>query len=264
MELIERHKLVKEWLADIKDFITSELGKERIIEQKNHWNDLVTDVDVLIENYLIKQIERYFPGELILGEETAATKIKMDQIKVEEEKIWVIDPLDGTLNFITKQKDYVVMIAYYERGVGQAGYIMDMNTYDIYHAFHNQGIYKNDQVFPLRNSDAQLYEGFVAFNSKVVYLEQYEKIRQIGRKCLGVRLTGSAGMEALNLLNQYTVAYLSSSLMPWDVGAAMILLKEAGLKYSDFEGKDLKLTGSSSVIYAYPSSFKEIHHHIKK
>lgn len=263
MELEKRHTLIKEWLAVIKDFIIKELNKERIIERKSHWNDLVTDVDILIENYLIKQIEIHFPGELILGEETADTRIAMNQINIEEERLWIIDPLDGTLNFITSQKDYAVLIAYYEKGIGQAGYIMDMNSYDVYHAFHNQGVYKNDQTFQLKNSDAKLYEGFVAFNSKVVYLERYEKIRQIGKKCLGVRGTGSAGLEAVNLLNQYTVAYLSSSLMPWDIGAATILLEEAGLKSSDFEGRDLKLTGSSSVIYAYPSSFNEIHHHLK-
>lgn len=262
MNLTRRHEFVKEWLADIRNFIESESDQDRVIQQKSRWNDLVTDVDVKVEHYLISQIEKHFPGELILGEETAETKIEMSKINIEAEKLWVIDPLDGTLNFITNQKDYAVMIAYYEYGVGQAGYIMDMNTYDIYHAFHNQGIYKNDQVFQLKNPDAHLHDGFVAFNSKVVFLDQYEKIRQIGRKCLGVRIIGSAGMEALNLLNQYTIAYLSSSLMPWDIGAANILLNEAGIKYSDFEGKDLTLTRSHSVIYAYPSSFEEIHDHI--
>lgn len=262
MELTNRHELVKEWLTDIRKFIENEADQERVIRQKSRWNDLVTDVDVKVEHYLIDQIERNFPGELILGEETSGKKIAMDKIDVEKEKLWVIDPLDGTLNFITKQKNYAVMIAYYEYGVGRAGYIMDMNTYDIYHAFHQQGLYKNDQVFQLKNPDAHLNEGFVAFNSKVVFLDQYEHIRQIGRKCLGIRIIGSAGMEVLHLLNQHTVAYLSSSLMPWDIGAGNILLEEAGLKYSDFEGEDLTLTGSNSVIYAYPSSFEEIHEHI--
>ncbi len=255
MDIEQRHQLILSWMDKIKTMI-SEVSQDHLeVKTKSSWKDLVSSTDWTIEHFLIEQIRQHFPAERIIAEES------FNQSKEERQNSsikWIIDPIDGTVNYVTKQKDFASMIAIYDGDQPEMAYIMDWNTLDLFYAFDQHGLYLNGQPYQKSSYEKSLSEGLLAFNSKIVQFECYHKWRQLAGHALGVRMIGSAGLEILSLLREETVAYLSSSLMPWDLAAGQLLLKEAGLTYSTFDQHPFDLSQANSVILAQPQAYKEI------
>ena len=107
------------WRLDKK--FRHSFGEPLKVDTKTSRNDLVTNVDKEIEQFFIAKIREQFPTHKIMGEEGFG-----DELTSMDGYVWLIDPIDGTLNFVKRQEDFGIMIALYKDGVGLLGYIYDV------------------------------------------------------------------------------------------------------------------------------------------
>ncbi len=261
MSLIEkRDTLIKEWLKAAAEDIEQALEEDLDIETKTSRTDLVTNMDRQIEERMVEQIKKHFPKDKIISEEGFGDDIRT--IDIQEETVWFLDPIDGTLNFVLQQENFAVMLAVYEKGIGQQAYIYDVKKEKLYWAIKDQGVYCNDQLLP-KIKNLPLEEGLFASNSMYLSDEQVALNAEITKRAMGVRTIGSAGIEATEVTKGSTVAYVSYGLKPWDVAPGLMMIQENGGVVTTFEGEAINLLQSNPTIMGTPAANEEIQKLIK-
>src|SRR6478672_10642307 len=128
------HNQIFELLNEIVPFIKSSLSETLMIETKSDRKDLVTNIDKKVQDFLIGKITEAYPAHMIVGEESPELKISDNR-----EHVWVIDPIDGTANFVKQHDHFCILLAYYENDIGKLGYIFDVMNHDLYYAMENKG-----------------------------------------------------------------------------------------------------------------------------
>jgi myo-inositol-1(or 4)-monophosphatase len=132
-------------------FIKQHLSDDLEISEKTHFDDLVTNVDREVQDQILTQIQSTFPGDSVLAEEN---DVRHD---ISDGNVWVLDPIDGTTNFIVQRDNFAVMLAYYEDGMWvKIGVILDVMNDNLYWG-DGTSAYKNETqihltVKPLRQS----------------------------------------------------------------------------------------------------------------
>ncbi|MDT1996478.1 inositol monophosphatase [Carnobacterium divergens] len=247
----KRHELIKGWILEAATMILKSLQEELTVEVKSHRNDLVTNMDKAVEVFLISKIQERFPTERIMGEEGFG-----NSFQDLEGTVWIIDPIDGTLNFIKQKRNFAIMIGVYHNGIGQMGYIYDVMEDEMYWAVKGQGAYCNDEKLPMVE-DTSLKEGLVAINSGMFATNRYHAA-EMGLASSGVRMVGSAGVETAHVVSGRLAAYLSYSLCPWDIAAGKVIAEEVGLVYKKLDGKEVDLLSKNGIIVATPKAYQEI------
>lgn len=248
----ERDTLIKKWIKEAAEDIKEALDSELDIETKSAPNDLVTNMDKKIEEDLTKKIREHFPEDHIIGEEGFG-----DDLEDLSGTVWFIDPIDGTLNFVLQQEKYAVMIGVYEDGVGQQGYIYNVADDKLYYAIKGQGAYCDDQQLT-EIPDLPLEEGMAAINTVIVTNEDFDLHRSIADKCMGIRMLGSAGIEAMELAKGNVVTYMASKLKPWDIAPGKVIIEELGGVVSQFNGEPVDLLNQNKTVFATKEAHKEI------
>ena len=251
-QLTKREQLIKEWIYEAAEISKLSFDHSINVEEKTNRTDLVTNIDKEIEHYFMNKINNHFPKERVLGEEGSGHDLT-DLNGV----VWVIDPIDGTLNFVKQQTDFAIMVSVYENGIGYLGYIYDVMKDELYSAIRNQGSYLNGEPIE-RVKDIPLREGLVAISHRLMASELNDEARKIGRASSGVRMVGSAGLETTRVATGKLVAYLGASLAPWDIGAGKVIAEELGLIYTQLNGKEIDMLKYNKTIAATPSAHKEI------
>ena len=251
-QLTKREQLIKEWIYEAAEISKLSFDHSINVEEKTNRTDLVTNIDKEIEQYFINKINKHFPKERILGEEGSGHDFT-DLNGV----VWVIDPIDGTLNFVKQQTDFAIMVSVYENGIGYLGYIYDVMKDELYSAIRNQGSYLNGKAIE-KVKDIPLKEGLVAISHRLMASELNDEARKIGRASSGVRMIGSAGLETTRVATGKLVAYLGASLAPWDIGAGKVIAEELGLIYTQLNGNEIDMLKYNKTIVATPLAHKEI------
>ena len=250
MEKSELIKQIKVWLREAARMIHEAPTKKLTIDEKTNRKDLVTNMDREIQSFLIDQVHLYNPEAKILAEEEG-----YNELENLDGQVFVIDPIDGTLNFVLEQENFCIMIGVYENGVGQLGFIYDVMKEVLYWGGKGLGVYMDEQPLP-KPHNLRLANGLLGVNG---YLLGYNRwnIRTIGEKSLGVRIYGCAGLEMIALLKGSHIGYIGN-LSPWDYAAGNVLLDELGMKYSGISGEKLKFKGREYYLGATPQAYKEI------
>lgn len=250
-QLAKRKKLITQWILEAGEIIRNSHGDSIQVEQKSNRNDLVTELDKQTEKTIISHIQQHFPGERIFAEESD-NKAVQDLSGI----VWIIDPIDGTLNFVKQKDHYAIMIAVYEDGIGQLGYIYDVEKDELYSATKGEGASCNGRPLAIL-PDTSLKDGLVAISS-CFFTRTNESVRKICLMSNGVRMIGSAGIESIYVSTGKVVAYIAASLAPWDMAAAKVIGAELGLVYSNHQGKEIDLLKKSPVIFATPRAHQKI------
>ena len=129
----------KKWIKEAGEMIKQSLNKTLSIQTKSNPNDLVTEMDQAIEQFFIRNIHETYPGHRIIGEEGFGDEVtKMDGI------VWLIDPIDGTVNFVHMQRNFAISIGIYEDGIGRIGLIYDVIRDELYHTIKGNGAFMNN------------------------------------------------------------------------------------------------------------------------
>jgi myo-inositol-1(or 4)-monophosphatase len=245
----------KQWTKEAGVKIRSSFSTTLNISTKSNANDLVTNIDRDIEKYFIEKIRAIFPEHRILGEEGFG-----DELDHSEGVVWLIDPIDGTLNFIHQQRNFAISVGIYENGIGMIGIIYDVVHDEMYCALKGKGAYINDQVIPeLRETNVN--KAIIGINASWAVENKridYRKIVPLIQASRGTRSYGSAALELVYVATGRIDAYISMRLAPWDFAAGVIILEELGGVASNILGEKLNILEKSSVFVAKPGLHQEI------
>jgi myo-inositol-1(or 4)-monophosphatase len=197
------------------------------------FNDFVTEVDLASEKEIIRVLKASYPEHNFYGEETG--------LSGNGDSVWIIDPLDGTTNFIHNFPQYCVSIAFQYKGDITHAVIYDPNRNHLFTASKGQGAFINDRRLRVSKKaklqDALLGTGFPfkEFSHLPAYINIFE---DLVRKTSGVRRPGAAALDLAYVAAGWFDGFWEIGLKPWDVAAGGLLIKEAGGIVSDFSRKD--------------------------
>jgi myo-inositol-1(or 4)-monophosphatase len=198
-------------------------------------NDFVTEVDHAAEAAVIETILTAYPGHAILAEESGRTHGAKHS-----DFLWIIDPLDGTTNFIHGLPVYCISIALSFRGKVEQAVVYDPTRNDLFYATKGRGAFLNDRRLRVsrrtRMSDALIGTGFPfrrGDNFKR-YVKMFEEVMQ---QCAGLRRPGAAALDLCYVAAGYYDAFFETGLQPWDVAAGSLIVTEAGGLIGNFTGE---------------------------
>ena len=205
------------------------------VVQKSH-NDFVTEVDRAAEQAIIEVLRAAYPDHAILAEESGASENLHD----ENENVWIIDPLDGTTNFIHGFPQYCVSIALQQKGQITQAVVYDPNRNDLFTASKGRGAFLNEKRIRVvrrdKLADALVGTGFPY--SDMSGLDEYiSMFRLMTQATAGLRRPGSAALDLAYVACGRLDGFFEKGLKPWDVAAGSLLITEAGGIVGTFEGE---------------------------
>ncbi len=216
------------------------------IKSKN-FNDFVSEVDVAAERAIIDTLKDAYPSHGFLGEESGSTSHQSDFI-------WIIDPLDGTTNFLHNFPQYCVSIALQHKGEITQAVIYEPNRNDLYTATKGRGAFLNDKRIRVSKCDklqeALIGTGFPFRDFK--YLDDYlNMFKSMIQKTTGIRRAGSAALDLAYVASGALDGFWEIGLSPWDIAAGGLLIQEAGGIVTDLSGQTGWLE-SGNILVASP------------
>jgi len=242
---------IKNWIYQASAIIKNEIKKnDLVIATKASRTDLVTNVDKMIQDFLIERIHRFDPAAKILGEENG-----QDKLTDFSGRVFVIDPIDGTMNFVLEKENFCIMIAVIEDNEEKLGFIYDVMKDVLLWGGPEVGVFKDEERLD-SPEDLSLEESLIGMNSSI-YRKNLYHLQDIVDRSMGVRMSGCAGVELINLMTGKRNAYISN-LAPWDYAAGKVMLEKLGFKVTNIEGGPLKFSHRERVIAATPATFSAI------
>lgn len=216
-------------------------------------NSLVSYVDQEAEKMLVEGLRVLTPDAGFLTEE----EVTQDELK---DWYWIIDPLDGTTNFMHGLPVYSISVALYHKQEAQFGVVYELGRKELFHALKEGGAFCNDQPIQVAQ-EAQLKNTLLAtgfpyydFSGVPGFLELLAFYMKNTR---GIRRMGSAAVDLAYVAAGRFDAFYEYGLNPWDVAAGALLVQEAGGKVSDYSGENDYLHGKE-IIAASTSIFPEV------
>ncbi len=206
------------------------------ITEKRH-NDFVTEVDQAAEREIIGILLNAYPDHAILAEESGALN---NSEKQENENVWIIDPLDGTTNFMHGFPQYAISIALQQRGVVTQALVYDPNRNDLFTASKGGGAYLNDKRLRVSKQSkiASSLIGTGVPRSGAAAMDEYMKMfRLMSEQCQGLRRPGSAALDLAYVAAGYLDGFFEKGLQPWDIAAGALLVSESGGIVGNFSGE---------------------------
>ncbi len=198
-------------------------------------NDFVTEIDQAAEAAIIETLLTAYPGHGILAEESGSEHGAKDS-----EFVWIIDPLDGTTNFIHGFPVYCVSIALSVKGKIEQAVVYDPTRNDLFCATKGRGAYMNDRRIRVakrtRLQECLISTGFPyrPGDKLKTYLHM---LGDIMSQCAGVRRPGAAALDLAYVAAGFSDGFFESGLKPWDVAAGSLLVSEAGGLIGNFSGE---------------------------
>jgi myo-inositol-1(or 4)-monophosphatase len=225
------------------------------VTEKKH-NDFVTEVDQAAERAIIEILLGAYPGHAILAEESGASTNLSD----ENENVWIIDPLDGTTNFIHGFPQYCVSIALQQRGQITQAVVFDPNRNDLFTATKGGGAYLNDKRLRVTKrdkiADALIGTGF-PFRDLAALEEYLEMFKVMTNNCEGLRRPGAAALDLAYVAAGRLDGFFEKGLQPWDMAAGSLLITESGGLVGTFAGESDYLY-KNNVIAGTPKVFAQM------
>jgi len=197
--------------------------------------DFVTEVDHAAEAAIIETLLEAYPGHAILAEESGRSHGAKDS-----EYLWIIDPLDGTTNFIHGLPMYAVSIALSFRGQLQQGVVYDPARNDLFIASKGRGAFLNDRRLRVskrnRMNDALIGTGF-PYRRGDDFRRYMQMLELVMQACAGVRRPGSAALDLCHVAAGAYDGFFEPGLSPWDMAAGALMVTEAGGLIGNFTGE---------------------------
>ena len=230
-------------------------GKPLTIESKGR-NDYVTEVDRALEKEIVYHLRKAYPNHTIHGEESGIIEGNNSDYE------WLIDPLDGTTNFIHGIPHFAISIACLCKGQLQHAVVLDPVKRDEFTASRGRGAYLNDRRLRVTSQsgleDALIatgipFSGF-AYDNIRPYLACLE---EVAGETAGIRRIGAAALDLAYVAAGRFDGFWEMNLKPWDMAAGILLIQEAGGLVSDFAG-DNKIMTSGNIVGGTPKVFKPL------
>ncbi len=210
--------------------------------------DLVTEVDHASEKFLLSEINSLFPGHAFLAEESGASAIQ-------SEHLWIIDPLDGTVNYAHGVPLFCVSIAYSFQNQVLLGAVYDPMRNEMFSAERGKGSWVNGRPLKVtRVNELQkslMVTGF-PYDSWKASPNNFDYFAKLGRMTQGVRRLGSAALDLCYIAAGRLDGYWEFSLKAWDIAAGGLIAEEAGAQVTNIKGNQDYLVAPQSIVAANP------------
>jgi myo-inositol-1(or 4)-monophosphatase len=214
--------------------------------------DFVTDVDRRAEEIITQVLVAAEPGSRVIGEELSPSLGA-------EGLVWVVDPLDGTTNFLHDFPSYAVSVAAAVDGVLEAGVVIHVPRNDIFFASRGSGAWQGERRLAVSSiSDpafALIGTGF-PFKDMARLGEYLDQFARIASRSSGLRRPGSAALDLADVAAGRFDGFWEQHLSAWDIAAGLLLVREAGGRVTDFSGRDVgvehtELVAGNPAIHAW-------------
>jgi myo-inositol-1(or 4)-monophosphatase len=232
--MLKQREVIKNAVLEAGKIIL-EAKPTEVVHQKAGMLNFVTQADLQSEEAIINLIQESFPSHLILSEETHQDISN----PLDTENLWVIDPMDGTVNFKFEQNYSCVSIAYVERGIIQLGAIYNPFRDELFYAEKMQGAFLNgkkisvgslNDISKARIASDDAYDPMDTRHN----IELFLKLKPTP----WFLIKGSAALTMCEVSCERMDLYYQTRLKPWDNAAAFLILEESGATIKDTKGKD--------------------------
>lgn len=215
-------------------------------------NDYATNIDRAAEALIIEIIQRAYPQHTIVGEESGVIKGR------DSDTQWIIDPIDGTTNFVTGFPHFAVSIAARLNGRTEVGVVYDPMCNELFTASRGQGAQLNG--YRIRVSNHKDLNGILIgtgfpFKAKPYSPDYFRVLEKLFIHCADFRRTGSAALDLSYVASGRLDAFFEIGLKPWDIAAGELILREAGGVMTDFTGGH-NYMASGNIVAANPKIVK--------
>jgi len=197
-------------------------------------NDFVTEVDQASENIIIDTLLTAYPDHGILAEESGQTRGNP-----QSEHVWIIDPLDGTTNFIHGFPFYRISIALQSKGRIEQAVVYDPTRNDLFTSTRGRGAFMNDRRLRvskrIRLQECLISTGF-PFRPDDDYAAYLKLMSEVMKRTAGLRRPGAAALDLAYVAAGFSDGFFETGLHPWDMAAGSLLITEAGGLVGNFTG----------------------------
>lgn len=221
------------------------------VESKGR-NDFVSDVDRMCEQEIIRTLRKAYPDHAILGEETGSHG--------DSDYEWVIDPLDGTTNYLHGVPHFAVSIALRHRGRLEAAVIYDPLRQELFTAHRGGGAQlegRRIRVSARKDVNGALIGTGFPFKAQQHFPAYINQFAAVSGKAADLRRAGAAALDLAYVAAGRLDGFWEIGLQPWDMAAGVLLVKEAGGIVSDFKGGE-DFMRSGNVVCGNPKLFKDL------
>ena len=234
------------------EFAVKKLHKLKV--EKKGSTDYVTEVDRRVEQIIFEDIKSYYPEHNFLGEESGE-EINNSNVT------WILDPIDGTTNFINGFPHYCVSLCASVNGVPSHGVIIDPTRREEFSASKGKGAQLNGER--IRVSDQKsLTDALLSCSSRSTPEQNYKynllgTFMELYKNEITIRRTGCSALDLAYIAAGRLDGFWGNGLKPWDVAAGIVIAEEAGALLSDFNGST-KYHNSENIVCCSPKCFKPI------
>jgi len=217
------------------------------------YNDFVSEVDHASEQAIIETLKEVYPKHSFLGEESG-------QDQQQSEYLWIIDPLDGTTNFLHGFPQYAISIAQLHNGQLNHAVVYDPSNNLLFTASKGRGAFLNDRRIRVsQRSKLQLSLIGTGFPFRdFQHLDTYmAMLREMISKTSGIRRPGAAALDLAYVAAGWLDGFWEINLSPWDIAAGALIIREAGGIVGDFEGNESWIH-SGNIVAGNPKIFGQI------
>ncbi len=205
--------------------------------------DIVTDADKASERFILSQIRKSFPSHDIMTEETSLDRSG-------SRFLWIVDPLDGTVNFAHSYPQFCVSIALMEQEAIRLGVVFDPVRQEMFWASDGEGAFLNGSAIRVTQSD-NLYRCIVGtgfpYDKARSMTNNLREFCAVTLKTQGIRRSGSAALDLAWVTCGRLDGFWELKLKPWDFAAGMLLVREAGGTVTNRRGRKMKISSQSIV-----------------
>jgi myo-inositol-1(or 4)-monophosphatase len=250
-----RMRIVRRTIRSAGSFLMERFGREIEggVEEKNA-NDFVTEVDRESERIITEALRGAFPEIGIYAEEGGVTG--------SVDRFWIVDPLDGTTNFIHRYPVFSISIALYEEGGTVLGAVYDPTRDELFEAVRGGGAFCNGEGIRVSGATA-LGESLLGTGfpfSVQQHIDKYLAVfKDLFLQCRGMRRAGSAALDLCHVAAGRLDGFWELYLKPWDMAAGALIVEEAGGAVTDFFGAGEYLAGGH-IVAAPPGLLPSITH----
>ena len=218
--------------------------------------NFVTVYDVQIQNFLMREIKKAIPDAFFIAEEK-----ENDASALGHTHCFIIDPIDGTTNFIHDYRHSCISLALFSLGQPVFGAVYNPYQNELFHAEKDKGAHLNGQ--PMHVSDRPMHLAITAYGTSPYYKDRYadptfDLCKRLFLAGADVRRCGSAALDLAYLAAGRNDAFFECILSPWDIAAGQLLITEAGGVITDMKGDPIDFSSPSPVIAANPVCYPSL------
>tara|TARA_A200000113_G_scaffold99154_1_gene88935 strand:+ start:44617 stop:45462 length:846 start_codon:yes stop_codon:yes gene_type:complete len=252
--LTDRLSIIEALLPQLEKDVLDLQGTSNAKKTKTNIFDLVTEADLHSEKIITSAIQKHFPKDAILAEEGTNSGAQDS-----ESFTWVIDPIDGTVNYANSLHHWGISVGIIYQNTPVAGIVSAPSLNKRYRAIKGHGATKNGD--PIQVSiKSLLSEGVIVTGfpyDRAIRAEHLSKaLANFLKVAGGVRRFGAASIDFCSVADGTVIGYYEMQLKPWDMAAGLVIAEEAGAKITDFNGHPVDLFKSHGVVVANPSIHK--------